>query len=58
MYFFSLICVISFQPRGDRVGSYVKTIGSQMKSQEELDEVIYFHLNCFIFNVFVQKMFT
>lgn len=36
LYFY----ILSFQPRGDRVGSYVKAIGSQMKTKEELDEVI------------------
>lgn len=33
------IIFFSFYPRGDRVGSYVKAIGSQMKTKEELDEV-------------------
>jgi len=28
-----------FQPRGDRVGRYVKVIGSQMKTKEELNEI-------------------
>ncbi|XP_001944764.2 aminopeptidase N [Acyrthosiphon pisum] len=28
-----------YQPRGDRVGRYVKVIGSQMKTKEELDEI-------------------
>lgn len=32
--------IFSYQPRGDRVGRYVKVIGSQMKTKEELDEVI------------------
>jgi len=39
-YYYYFFYIFSYQPRGDRVGRYVKVIGSQMKTKEELDEVI------------------
>lgn len=48
---YEMVPFFSFYPRGDRLGRYVKAIGSQMKTKEELDEV---HINLRIFFIIKQ----